>query len=83
MALFLIRFVSVVGVALPDPPASAGFTDLASLNAQTIVAIDQLVQLGLALGTSTTTFDPMSDVLRWQMALFLTRVLAVDGIVPS
>jgi hypothetical protein len=83
MALFLVRFVSVVGVALPDPPASAGFTDLASLNAQTIVAIDQLVQLGLALGTSTTTFDPFSDVLRWQMALFLTRVLAVDGIVLS
>ena len=83
MALFLIRFVSVVGVALPDPPSSAGFTDLASLNAQTVVAIDQLVQLGLARGTSTTTFDPMSDVLRWQMALFLTRVLAVDGIVPS
>ena len=83
MALFLIRFVSAVGVALPDPPASAGFTDLASLNAQTVVAIDQLVQLGLALGTSTTTFDPLSDVLRWQMALFLTRVLAVDGIVPS
>jgi hypothetical protein len=83
MALFLIRFVSAVGVAMSDAPAPAGFTDLASFDAETTTAVDHLVELGIAAGTSTTTFEPSNDVLRWQMALFLTRVLAVDGIVPS
>ena len=83
MALFLVRFVTAIGVTMSDAPASAGFTDLSSFDAETTTAIDQLVELGIAAGTSTTTFEPSNDVLRWQMALFLTRVLAVDGIVPS
>jgi hypothetical protein len=83
MALFLIRFVATIGVTMPDAAEPAGFTDLSSLDAETISAIDFLVELGIAAGTSTTTFEPSNDVLRWQMALFLTRVLAVDGIVPS
>ena len=83
MALFLVRLGTAVGVPMPDVPASAGFTDLSSFNAETTTAVDQLVELGIAAGTSTTTFAPADDVLRWQMALFLTRLLAVDGIVPS
>jgi hypothetical protein len=53
------------------------------MNSETATAIDQLVALGVAAGTSTTTFEPATPVFRWQMALFLTRVLAMDGIVPS
>ena len=68
---------------MSDVPDSAGFTDLSSFNSETTTAVDQLVELGIAAGTSATTFEPSNDVLRWQMALFLTRVLAVDGIVPS
>jgi hypothetical protein len=83
MALFLIRFSSVVGITIPDSPASAGFTDLASYNAEVQIAVNRLVELGIAAGTSTTTYEPSSNVLRWQMALFLTRTLAVGGIVPN
>jgi hypothetical protein len=83
MALFLVRFVAAVGVTMPDGSASAGFSDLSSFTAETTAAVDVLVELGIAAGTSATTFEPTNDVLRWQMALFLTRVLAVDGVVPS
>jgi len=82
MALFLVRFVGAIGVTTPDVAPSAGFTDLSSFNAETAAAVDQLVELGIAAGTSSTTFEPSNDVLRWQMALFLTRVLAVDGSRP-
>jgi hypothetical protein len=83
MALFLVRFVSLVGVSVPETVGVAVFTDMKPFDARTRAAVDQLVGLGIAAGTSPTTFDPSNDVLRWQMALFLTRILAVDGIVPS
>jgi hypothetical protein len=31
-------------------------------------------------GTSSTTFTPSANVPRWQMALFIVRLLQVDGI---
>jgi hypothetical protein len=83
MALFLARFLEVVGVPLPTVATTGAFNDLAHLDPETVTAVDQLFDLGVAAGTSTTTFAPSNDVLRWQMALFLTRVMAVDGIVPS
>jgi len=83
MALFLVRFLGVAGVPLPALSTTGAFNDLAQMHPETVTAIDQLVALGVAAGTSTTTLEPSNDVLRWQMALFLTRVLAVDGIVPS
>jgi hypothetical protein len=83
MALFLVRFLGVAGVPLPTLSAKGVFNDLAQMNSETATAIDQLVALGVAAGTSTTTIEPATPVLRWQMALFLTRVLALDGIVPS
>jgi hypothetical protein len=83
MALFLVRFLGVAGVPLPTLSAKGVFNDLAQMNSETATAIDQLVALGVAAGTSTTTFEPATPVFRWQMALFLTRVLAMDGIVPS
>ena len=82
MALFLVRSVAVVGTSLPTP-APTGFTDMTSMSTETTNAIDQLVSLGIAEGTSATTYEPANSVLRWQMALFLTRMLAVDGLVPN
>ena len=82
MALFLVRFLAVIGVPVPDAVSSTGFTDMGSFDVETIAAVNQLVQQGVAAGTSAATFDPDDDVVRWQMALFLTRVLAVDGVFP-
>jgi hypothetical protein len=82
MALFLVRFVGAIGITTSDGAPSAAFMDLSAFNSETRDAIDQLVELGIAAGTSSTTFEPSNDVLRWQMALFLTRVLAVDGSRP-
>jgi type VI secretion system secreted protein VgrG len=83
MALFLVRLLEVAGVPLPTPVTTGTFNDLTQMDPETATAIDQLVALGVAAGTSTTTFEPSNDVLRWQMALFLTRVMALDAIVPS
>jgi hypothetical protein len=82
MALFLIRLAAAAGVTLPSG-ASQGFTDIGSLSTEAQTAINQAKQLGIADGFSATTFSPNTDTLRWQMALFLTRVLAVDNIFPS
>lgn len=68
---------------MPTSPASAEFSDTTSLDTETTTAIDRLVAIGIGQGTSATTFEPANSLLRWQMALFLTRVLAVDGILPS
>lgn len=83
MALFLTRLYALVpGNTLPSG-ASQGFTDIGTLDAATQTAINQAKQLGIADGTSATTFDPLSNTLRWHMALFLARTLAADGIVPT
>jgi len=56
---------------------------MAAFDAETQIAVNRLVELGIAAGTSTTTYEPSNNVLRWQMALFLTRTLAVGGITPN
>lgn len=76
MALFLTRFLSKTGFSLPNP-TPYGFTDIGSLDATTQAAINQLRQTGIAMGTSVTTYSPNNDVVRWQMALFLSPVLNV------
>jgi hypothetical protein len=81
MALFITRLVEAAGVTLPSG-AAQGFTDIAGLDAETQTAINQLAQLDIADGTSATTYSPLASTLRWQMALFLTRTLAADGITP-
>jgi hypothetical protein len=83
MALFLTRSVSALGVSLPSG-VSQGFTDIGSFDAATQTAINQLKQLAITQGTSLTTFTPNGTVPRWQMALFLTRLLTEVGItLPS
>ena len=82
MALFITRQLTAAGVALPSG-ASQGFTDIGTLNAETQAAINQLAQLGIAKGTSATTYGPLGNVNRWQMALFLSRDLETLGVVPT
>ena len=78
MALFLIRTASAMGITLPDG-ASQGFADLGSLDSATQTAINQLAQLGITTGTGPGTFSPQTPVSRWQMAIFLTRLIALEG----
>jgi hypothetical protein len=82
MALFMTRLAVKAGFTL-GTGADQGFTDLTGLDAATVTAINQAKQAGIADGTSATTFVPFANTLRWHMALFLTRVLAVDGVVPA
>ncbi len=83
MALFLIRQAEVHGIAMPSG-AHQGFGDIAHLNAETQLAINRLAQLDITKGTSATTFDPNGIVTRWQMALFLTRLVDAAGLtLPS
>ncbi|MFO7547445.1 MAG: S-layer homology domain-containing protein [Acidimicrobiia bacterium] len=81
MALFLARLLGAV-TTLPATPPDAGFTDIVGLPAPSQLAINQLAAVGVVAGTSATTYSPALETLRWQMALFLTRTLAADGITP-
>ncbi|HUP17822.1 MAG TPA: S-layer homology domain-containing protein [Acidimicrobiia bacterium] len=82
MALFLTRLADAAGVTLPSG-APQGFLDIATLSVEAQLAINQAHQLGIADGFSATVYSPFTDTLRWQMALFLTRTLAVDGVLPT
>ena len=79
MALYLTRLHNASGYELPTG-APQGFTDLGGLSAEASLAINQLRQLGITKGTSSTTYTPGTEVPRWQMALFITRLLAADGV---
>jgi hypothetical protein len=78
MALFLTRQAEVHGLTLGDG-SDQGFTDISAYPVTTQVAINQLAQLGITTGTTATTFSPEMAVSRWQMALFLTRLLDAAG----
>jgi hypothetical protein len=82
MALFITRQLTAAGITLPSG-ASQGFTDIGTLDAATQTAINQLAQLGISKGTTATTYDPMGNVNRWQMALFLSRDLDAMGVASS
>lgn len=81
MALFLTRIHAKAGFSLPNG-AGQGFTDITSYPATTQVAINQLAQLGVAKGTTNSTYSPAANVARWQMALFLGRELQSGGAAP-
>ncbi|HDL48933.1 MAG TPA: hypothetical protein ENH33_03085 [Actinobacteria bacterium] len=57
-----------------------GFTDIGDLDLAYRLAINQLKQIGVTKGTSETTYAPSINVPRWQMALFIVRLLQADGI---
>ena len=52
---------------------AAGFTDTSSLD------VDCVKYYGITKGTTATTFSPIDFVSRWQMALFLTRMVVPAG----
>ena len=79
MALFLTRLAEAAGVALPDG-SDQGFTDIGDLPADTQKAINQLRQLGVTMGTSSTQFSPSPGVRRDEMASFLSRTLELAGL---
>jgi len=82
MALFLDRVWEAVGFSLPAP--SGSLTDIGDLPAEYQDAIGALAALGVTQGTGDGRFNPDGEVSRWQMALFLVRVLDLAGVtLPS
>jgi hypothetical protein len=79
MALFLARVATLVEIPLATSPANQ-FLDIGGYQPETRKAINQLAEAGIAKGTTSATFSPEGDVLRWHMALFLVRVLEADGV---
>ena len=70
MASFIIRTLDAAGYDLPAP-ADQGFGDVGgNVHAD---AINQLKQLGIALGKTPDRYDPSAPVTRAQMASFLIR----------
>ena len=79
MAVFLVRTAQALGIGLPDGGGSR-FIDIGSLSSEIQRSIRQLAQLGITAGDGPDTFGPSEPVTRWQMAIFLDRLLAGVGI---
>jgi hypothetical protein len=79
MALFLIRQAADHGITIPTA-VNQGYTDIGGFDTATQNAINQITQLGISKGTSTTTFSPNAGVTRWQMALFIYRTGLAAGV---
>ena len=75
MALFLTRLAGIVGIEVASNPDDAGFTDIGDLSENSQMAINQLADLGIARGTTASTYSPQSTVTRGQMALFISRLM--------
>jgi hypothetical protein len=73
MALFIARLATdVAGLTLDA--RDAGFTDIGDLNQDTRDAINGLANAGIVSGTTATTFSPLDDVRREQMATFIAQL---------
>ena len=79
MALFLVRQAADHGLTIPAA-TSQGYTDIGGFDTATQNAINQITQLGVSKGTSSTTFSPNLTVSRWQMALFIYRMGLAAGV---
>lgn len=71
-----VRTLVASGVTLPSAGQSP-FTDLAEYPDEVQDAVDVLVTLGITTGTTDSTFSPEVELPRWQMALFLARLIEV------
>ena len=74
MARFLVRTAAALEMTLPDG-SSAPFDDLEDLDADGRRSIARLHQLGITKGRGSRRFSPSEIVPRWQMALFVDRLL--------
>lgn len=79
MALFLTRTYEAATGVLPSG-LSSSFTDIGSLPADQQTAINQLRDLGVTSGVGAGIYAPGEPVSRWQMALFLTRLIHATGV---
>ncbi len=79
MAIFLARTAQALGLSLPSPTPQ-GFIDVPGIEPAAQIAINQITEIGLASGTSRTTFSPHQRMPRWQMAIFVSRLLERAGI---
>ncbi|MCY4368298.1 MAG: S-layer homology domain-containing protein [bacterium] len=78
VALFLARAARPAGIELPEA-SDQGFTDLDFGSG----AVNQLAELGIVEGTSSTTFDPYGPVTRSKIALWLVRFLSAAPTGPG
>lgn len=85
MALFLVRAAGPAGIDVPRPSGrpARGFRDVEGLSNESLEAIDQLVQMGITVGKTRSTFAPHDTVTRVQMALFLYRFLDLAPVGPG
>ena len=89
MALLLSRFLEVAptGPGGSDiekiDPDDGVFRDIRQVTVTTHKAIRKLYELGVTVGTSTTTFSPDRRVTRGRMAVFVTRMLAHTNARPA
>ena len=74
MARFLVRTAAALEMTLPDG-ADDAFDDIADLDADGQRSIGRLRQLGITKGRGSKQFSPFEIVPRWQMALFVQRLL--------
>ena len=54
--------------------AASGFTDTTSTD------VDCIAMHGITTGVTATTYEPTANVPRWQMALYLTRMVTAAGV---
>ena len=89
MAIFLYRFLLLaskgpggadISRVVPDDTV---FEDLAGQREDIVTAIRVIYELGVTVGTTATTFSPLKDLTRAQMALFVTRALAHTNARPA
>jgi hypothetical protein len=79
MALFLVRQAADHGLTIPTATGQ-GYTDIGGFDTATQNAINQITQMGISKGTSSSTFSPNDGVTRWQMALFIYRLGLAAGV---
>ena len=72
-------FEAMFSACVGDAGDDAGFTDVPDMHPNA-GDIDCIAYYGITKGTSATTYAPLMDVTREQMALFLIRLAEVVGI---
>ncbi len=78
-ALIVHRSLKALGVPLHTPLGDSPFNDLDHLPATTRRAVNELATVGAFIGTADGVFAPSEDLTRSQLALVLSRMLAIVG----
>ncbi len=78
-AQIMHRSLEALGVTLHTPVGDSPFDDLDHLPATTRRAVNELATVGAFIGTADGVFAPSEDLTRSQLALVLSRMLAIIG----